>query len=291
MKFYLKILFVITIISYFSLLMLNYQIRTDGLDSIHPFWTMSIVVSALATLIGFTETLKPIRRFTFIDLILKVIIIILAFRATDADFTTYVTLNLLTVPLFIANLSIESFMILDYDRFLKEKQQPDISYVKMFEESQKYPDVSYEIQARFINAIKYSRTVVNILSATIFLIVAITSILTILKYHSIIAGILLGMTAIASILILTYITVHLFKNHLKIKTKQNKLRIYINISLILCLFVIISATITVITLKELSSETYLIILLYFPLIMPISMTNNRIASIWLEKINKNTTHQ
>ena len=46
---------------------------------------MSIVVSALATLIGFTETLSSIKRFTFIDLILKVIIIILAFRATDAD--------------------------------------------------------------------------------------------------------------------------------------------------------------------------------------------------------------
>lgn len=288
MKSYLKALIVLTIFSYFNLMLLNYQIRTDGLESIHPFWTISILFSAIATLIGFTETLKHIRRFTFLDLLLKISIIFIAFRATNAVFDTYLILNILTIPLFIANILVESFMIIDYNRYLEDKEIIDISYIKMIEETQKNPELSYDIQVKYINAIKYTRTVANILTSSFLLIIAVAAAISILKYHDLIAGILLGITIIVSLVIFLLINANLFKNHLRIKSSQNKRRIYLNLVLTLILYILIGATIAVVSIKELSTETYLVIILWFALMIPIAMTNNRIATIWLDKINKKT---
>ena len=288
MKSYLKALIVLTIFSYFNLMLLNYQIRTDGFESIHPFWTISILFSAIATLIGFSETLKHIRRFTFLDLLLKISIIFIAFRATNAVFDTYLILNILTIPLFIANILVESFMIIDYNRYLEDKEIIDISYIKMIEETQKNPELSYDIQVKYINAIKYTRTVANILTSSFLLIIAVAAAISILKYHDLIAGILLGITIIVSLVIFLLINANLFKNHLRIKSSQNKRRIYLNLVLTLILYILIGATIAVVSIKELSTEVYLVIILWFALMIPIAMTNNRIATIWLDKINKKT---
>ncbi|MDY3196219.1 MAG: hypothetical protein RBQ95_05105, partial [Paracholeplasma sp.] len=176
----------------------------------------------------------------------------------------------------------------DYNRYLEDKEIIDISYIKMIEETQKNPELSYDIQVKYINAIKYTRTVANILTSSFLLIIAVAAAISILKYHDLIAGILLGITIIVSLVIFLLINANLFKNHLRIKSSQNKRRIYLNLVLTLILYILIGATIAVVSIKELSTEVYLVIILWFTLMIPIAMTNNRIATIWLDKINKKT---
>lgn len=288
MKSYLRALLLLTVISYFNLMLLNFQIRTDGIESIHPFWRISILFSAIATLVGFAETLKPIRRYTFIDLLIKISIIIIAIRATNTSFDTYLALNILTIPLFIANILVELFMIVDFDRHLVNSELTDISYIKMIEETQKNPEFSYEIQSKYINAIKYTRTVPNILISNFLLFTAIASVIAILKYHHLVAGILLGLAMIISLFLFMYINYTLFKNHLRLLNQLNKKRIIVNISLSILLYILVGATITLIEIKEMPLDSYLIIILWFALMIPISMTNNSIANIWLKQINEKT---
>lgn len=291
MKSFLKILIGLSVLSYFNVLFLNYQIRTDGLDSIHPFWIFTITVPVLLALIGFSESFKEYKRYTFIDILLKVTIIVIVIRAVNLEEQWYLVFNLLTIPLFIANILIEWFFYTDYVKYMDDKKVVELSYYQMIEEAQKNPDISTDIQEKFLHAIHYSRTLFQLLISGIFFIFSITSVLAILKYHDVIAGILLGIIAIASIFIFTIFLLRALKMHIRLKMYIPKKRMIINIIFVFVMLLVIAVTTVLISFYSLSIEFYLLVPLSYVFAMPIVISNNRFAQIWLDRLNDTIASQ
>lgn len=290
MKSFLKILIFLSILSYFNMLFLNYQIRTDGLESIHPFWIFTIVVPVLLTLVGFSESFREYKRYTFLDILLKVTIIIIVMRAVNLEEQWYLVFNLLTIPLFIANILTEWFFYQDYVKYIDEKKEVDLSYYQMMEEVQKNPEISADLQEKFLHAIHYSRTLLQLLLAGIFFIFSITSVLAILKYHDVVAGILLGLVAIVSILVFTVMLKFTLGLHIRLKTYIPKKRKTWNITFVFIMLLIIAVTTVLISIYGISIEYYLLVPLSYVFAMPIVISNNSFVKLWEERI-KQTIHQ
>lgn len=285
MKSFLKILIGLSILSYFNVLFLNYQIRTDGLESIHPFWIFTVVVPVLLTLVGFSESFREYKRYTFLDILLKVTIIIIVMRAVNLEEDWYLMFNLLTIPLFIANILTEWFFYQDYVKYIDDKQKVDLSYYQMMEEVQKNPEISMDLQEKFLHAIHYSRTLWQLLISGMFFIFSITSVLSILKYHDVVAGILLGLIAIISILIFTVMLKFTLGLHIRLKTYIPKRRKTWNIVSVFLMLLIIAVTTVLISVYGLSIEYYLLVPLSYVFAMPIVISNNKFVKIWEERIN------
>lgn len=286
MRNYLKILIGLSVISYLNVLLLNYQIRTDGLDSIHPFWIFTLIVPVLLTLFGFSESFNHLKRYTFLDILLKVTIILIALRSVNLTLELYLLFNLLTIPLFIANILTEWFFYIDYVKYQNDKKEIDLSYYQMIEETQKNPEIGYELQEKFLHAIRYSRTLLQLLLAGMFFIFSITSVLAILKYYELVPGILLGIGAILSILVFTYFFFNTVRLHVKLKRIIPKNRLRINIISLFFMMLIIGFTTVSISVFGLSIEYYLLVPLSYVFAMPFVITNNRFAQHWLEKLNE-----
>lgn len=291
MKSFLKILIGLSILSYFNVLFLNYQIRTNGFDSIHPFWIFTITIPVFLTLIGFSESFKEYKRYTFLDILLKVTIIVIVIRAANLEEQWYFVFNLLTIPLFVANILTEWFFYTDYVKYLNDEKVVELSYYQMIEEAQKNPEISTDIQEKFLHAIHYSRTLFQLLIAGVFFIFSITSVLAILKYHDVVAGILLGSLAIVSILIFTAFLKYTIDMHVKLKTYIPKKRIVTNIILVFVMLLIIAITTVLISTYSLSIEFYLLVPLAYVFAMPIVISNNRFAQIWLDRLNATISNQ
>lgn len=283
MKTFLRLLIVLSIISYMNVLFLNYQIHTDGLDTIHPFWIFTMIVPVILTLFGFSESFKDLKRYTLIDFLLKISIIFVVLRASGLDTQGYILFNLVTIPLFVADILVEWFMYIDYEKMLEVTNEPESSYIKLIEETQKHPKKSAIIQDKYLKAIRYSRTLVQLLTAGVFELFGIISVLAILKYHHVVAGILLGVGAIAALLISAFTYRHVFSLHFKLKPHILKKRFIWNFVSVGILIVSIAVITVVIDLMKLSLEYYLILPILYVFAMPIVISNNHFAKIWLDE--------
>lgn len=283
MKTFLRLLIGLSILSYLNVLFLNYQIHTDGLDSIHPFWIFTMIVPVILTLFGFSESFKDLKRYTLIDFLLKISIIFVVLRASSLETQGYILFNLITIPLFVADILVEWFMYKDYEQLLVETNEPESSYIKLIEETQKHPKQSLQIQDRYLKGIYYSRTLIQLLIAGVIEIFGIISVLAILKYHHVVAGILLGLAAITALLISAFTYKHVLTLHHKIKKHIPKKRYLWNMILVYILMVSIGALTAVIGVFELSLDYYLILPLLYVMAMPIVITNNHFAKIWLDE--------
>lgn len=283
MKTFLRLLIVLSIISYMNVLFLNYQIHTDGLDTIHPFWIFTMIVPVILTLFGFSESFKDLKRYTLIDFLLKISIIFVVLRASGLDTQGYILFNLVTIPLFVADILVEWFMYIDYEKMLEVTNEPESSYIKLIEETQKHPKKSAIIQDKYLKAIRYSRTLVQLLTAGVFELFGIISVLAILKYHHVVAGILLGVGAIAALLISAFTYRHVFSLHFKLKPHILKKRLIWNFVSVGILIVSIAVITVVIDLMKLSLEYYLILPILYVFAMPIVISNNHFAKIWLDE--------
>ncbi len=283
MKTFLRLLIVLSIISYMNVLFLNYQIHMDGLDTIHPFWIFTMIVPVILTLFGFSESFKDLKRYTLIDFLLKISIIFVVLRASGLDTQGYILFNLVTIPLFVADILVEWFMYIDYEKMLEVTNEPESSYIKLIEETQKHPKKSAIIQDKYLKAIRYSRTLVQLLTAGVFELFGIISVLAILKYHHVVAGILLGVGAIAALLISAFTYRHVFSLHFKLKPHILKKRLIWNFVSVGILIVSIAVITVVIDLMKLSLEYYLILPILYVFAMPIVISNNHFAKIWLDE--------
>lgn len=283
MKTFLRLLIVLSIISYMNVLFLNYQIHTDGLDTIHPFWIFTMIVPVILTLFGFSESFRDLKRYTLIDFLLKISIIFVVLRASGLDTQGYILFNLVTIPLFVADILVEWFMYIDYEKMLEVTNEPESSYIKLIEETQKHPKKSALIQDKYLKAIRYSRTLVQLLTAGVFELFGIISVLAILKYHHVLAGILLGVGAIAALLISAFTYRHLFSLHFSLKPHILKKRFIWNFVSVTILIVSIAVITVIIDLMKLSLEYYLILPILYVFAMPIVISNNHFAKIWLDE--------
>lgn len=283
MKTYLRLLIALSILSYMNVLLLNYQIHTDGLDSIHPFWIFTMVVPVILTLFGFSESFKDLKRYTLIDFLLKISIIFVVLRASGLDTQGYILFNMITIPLFVADILVEWFMYKDYEKLLEDTKEPESSYIKLIEETQKHPKKSAQIQEKYLKAIHYSRTLVQLLTAGVFELFGIISVLAILKYHHLLAGILLGFAAIAGLLISAFTYRHVFNLHYKLKPHLQKNRFVWNFVSVGILILSIGLLTVFIDVFDLSLDYYLILPLFYVLAMPIVISNNHFAKIWLDE--------
>lgn len=283
MKTFLRLLIALSILSYMNVLFLNYQIHTDGLDSIHPFWIFTMIVPVILTLFGFSESFKDLKRYTLIDFLLKVSIIFVVLRASGLETQGYILFNLITIPLFVADILVEWFMYQDYEKLLEETKEPESSYIKLIEETQKHPEKSAQIQDKYLKAIHYSRTLVQLLTAGVIEMFGVISVLAILKYHHLVAGILLGMAAITALLISAFTFRHVFSLHYKLKPHIQKRRFIWNFVSVGILIVSIGLLTAFIDVFELSLDYYLILPLLYVFAMPIVISNNHFATIWLDE--------
>lgn len=281
MKTFLKLLIGLSILSYLNVLFLNYQIHTDGLDTIHPFWIFTMIVPVILTLFGFSESFRDLKRYTLIDFLLKISILFVVLRASALDTQGYILFNLITIPLFVADILVEWFMYKDYEKLLEETMEPDASYIDLIEETQKHPEKSAIIQEKYLKAIHYSRTLVQIIIATTFQLFGIISVLAILKYHHLVAGILLGFAAIAGLLISAFTFRHVFNLHHKIKSHIPKKRFIWNLVSLGILSLSIGVLVAIIDVFDLSLDYYLILPLLYVFAMPIVISNNQFAKIWM----------
>jgi hypothetical protein len=283
MKTYLRLLIALSILSYMNVLFLNYQIHTDGLDAIHPFWIFTMVVPVILTLFGFSESFKDLKRYTLIDFLLKISIIFVVLRASGLETQGYILFNMITIPLFVADILVEWFMYKDYEKLLEVTQEPESSYIKLIEETQKHPKKSAQIQEKYLKAIHYSRTLVQLLMAGVFEMFGVISVLAILKYHHLLAGILLGLAAISGLLISAFTYRHVFYLHYKLKSHIQKKRFiwnFVSVGLLILAIGLLTAWIDVF---DLSLDYYLILPLLYVFAMPIVISNNHFAKIWLEE--------
>ncbi|MDY0209947.1 MAG: hypothetical protein RBQ91_00885 [Acholeplasma sp.] len=286
MKSFLKILIGLSIISYFNLLLITYQIRTDGLDSIQLIWILTISIPVLLSLVGFSESFKQYKRYTFIDLLLKVTIIVIVLQSSDLEEQWYLVFNLLTIPLFIANIMTELFLYSDYNKYLSDKKEVELSYYQLFQESLKNPTASVELQEKFIHAIRYSRTLLQLLIAGVFYLLSIISVLTILREHTLLTGIVFGVLAVGSILIFSWLLGHTIRLHWKLGnqiTRKSKLKNTIYIGLML---VIIGSTTVLISVFNLQIELYLLVPTSYIFAIPMVVANNHFADVWKDQITK-----
>ncbi|GEM_PF-2221747 len=283
MKTFLKLLIGLSILSYLNVLFLNYQIHTDGLDTIHPFWIFTMIVPVILTLFGFSESFRDLKRYTLIDFLLKISILFVVLRASALDAQGYILFNLITIPLFVADILVEWFMYKDYEKLLELTKEPDASYIDLIEETQKHPEKSAIIQEKYLKAIHYSRTLVQIIIATTFQLFGIISVLAILKYHHVVAGILLGLSAITALLISAFTFRHLFNLHYKIKTRIPKTRFIWNFVSLGILSLSIGVLVAIIDVFDLSLDYYLILPLLYVFAMPIVISNNQFAKLWMDE--------
>lgn len=283
MKTFLRLLIALSILSYMNVLFLNYQIHTDGLDSIHPFWIFTMIVPVILTLFGFSESFRDLKRYTLIDFLLKISIIFVVLRASALDTQGYILFNLVTIPLFVADILVEWFMYKDYEKLLNETQEPEVSYIKLIEETQKHPKKSVIIQESYLKTIHYSRTLVQIIVATIFQLFGIVSVLAILKYHHLVAGILLGLSSIIALLISTFMFRHVFILHYKLKPHIPRKRFIWNFVSMGILSLSVGVLVAIIDVFNLSLDYYLILPLLYVFAMPIVISNNHFAKIWLDE--------
>ncbi len=283
MKTYLRLLIALSILSYMNVLFLNYQIHSDGLESIHPFWIFTMIVPVILTLFGFSESFKDLKRYTLIDFLLKISIIFVVLRASGLETQGYFLFNLITIPLFVADILVEWFMYKDYEKLLEQTKEPESSYIKLIEETQKHPKKSALIQEKYLKAIHYSRTLIQLLMAGIIEIFAVISVLAILKYHHVVAGILLGLGAIAAILISAFTYRHVFNLHYRLKAHIPKKRFLWNFIAIFILILSIGLLTAIIDVFKLSLDYYLILPFLYVLAMPIVISNNKFAKIWLDE--------
>ncbi|MDX9807114.1 MAG: hypothetical protein RBS87_00965 [Acholeplasma sp.] len=283
MKTFLKLLIGLSILSYLNVLFLNYQIHTDGLDTIHPFWIFTMIMPVILTLFGFSESFRDLKRYTLIDFLLKISILFVVLRASALDTQGYILFNLITIPLFVADILVEWFMYKDYEKLLELTKEPDASYIDLIEETQKHPEKSAIIQEKYLKAIHYSRTLVQIIIATTFQLFGIISVLAILKYHHVVAGILLGLSAITALLISAFTFRHLFNLHYKIKTRIPKKRFIWNFVSLGILSLSIGLLVAIIDVFDLSLDYYLILPLLYVFAMPIVISNNHFAKLWMDE--------
>ena len=283
MKTFLKLLIGLSILSYLNVLFLNYQIHTDGLDTIHPFWIFTMIMPVILTLFGFSESFRDLKRYTLIDFLLKISILFVVLRASALDTQGYILFNLITIPLFVADILVEWFMYKDYEKLLEVTKEPDASYIDLIEETQKHPEKSAIIQEKYLKAIHYSRTLVQIIIATTFQLFGIISVLAILKYHHVVAGILLGLSAITALLISAFTFRHLFNLHYKIKTRIPKKRFIWNFVSLGILSLSIGVLVAIIDVFDLSLDYYLILPLLYVFAMPIVISNNHFAKLWMDE--------
>ena len=283
MKTFLKLLIGLSILSYLNVLFLNYQIHTDGLDTIHPFWIFTMIMPVILTLFGFSESFRDLKRYTLIDFLLKISILFVVLRASALDTQGYILFNLITIPLFVADILVEWFMYKDYEKLLEVTKEPDASYIDLIEETQKHPEKSAIIQEKYLKAIHYSRTLVQIIIATTFQLFGIISVLAILKYHHVVAGILLGLSAIAALLISAFIFRHVFNLHHKIKSHIPKKRFIWNFVSLGILSLSIGVLVAIIDVFDLSLDYYLILPLLYVFAMPIVISNNQFAKLWMDE--------
>jgi len=283
MKTFLKLLIGLSILSYLNVLFLNYQIHTDGLDTIHPFWIFTMIMPVILTLFGFSESFRDLKRYTLIDFLLKISILFVVLRASALDTQGYILFNLITIPLFVADILVEWFMYKDYEKLLELTKEPDASYIDLIEETQKHPEKSAIIQEKYLKAIHYSRTLVQIIIATTFQLFGIISVLAILKYHHVVAGILLGLSAITALLISAFTFRHLFNLHYKIKTRIPKKRFIWNFVSLGILSLSIGVLVAIIDVFDLSLDYYLILPLLYVFAMPIVISNNHFAKLWMDE--------
>ncbi|MCV2232235.1 hypothetical protein [Paracholeplasma manati] len=283
MKTFLKLLIGLSILSYLNVLFLNYQIHTDGLDTIHPFWIFTMIVPVILTLFGFSESFRDLKRYTLIDFLLKISILFVVLRASALDAQGYILFNLITIPLFVADILVEWFMYKDYEKLLELTKEPDASYIDLIEETQKHPEKSAIIQEKYLKAIHYSRTLVQIIIATTFQLFGIISVLAILKYHHLVAGILLGLSAIAALLISAFTFRHVFNLHHKIKSHIPKKRFIWNFVSLGLLSLSIGVLVAIIDVFDLSLDYYLILPLLYVFAMPIVISNNHFAKLWMDE--------
>lgn len=283
MKTFLKLLIGLSILSYLNVLFLNYQIHTDGLDTIHPFWIFTMIMPVILTLFGFSESFRDLKRYTLIDFLLKISILFVVLRASALDTQGYILFNLITIPLFVADILVEWFMYKDYEKLLEVTMEPDASYIDLIEETQKHPEKSAIIQEKYLKAIHYSRTLVQIIIATTFQLFGIISVLAILKYHHVVAGILLGLSAIAALLISAFTFRHVFNLHHKIKSHIPKKRFIWNFVSLGLLSLSIGVLVAIIDVFDLSLDYYLILPLLYVFAMPIVISNNQFAKLWMDE--------
>ncbi len=283
MKTFLKLLIGLSILSYLNVLFLNYQIHTYGLDTIHPFWIFTMIVPVILTLFGFSESFRDLKRYTLIDFLLKISILFVVLRASALDTQGYILFNLITIPLFVADILVEWFMYKDYEKLLEVTKEPDASYIDLIEETQKHPEKSAIIQEKYLKAIHYSRTLVQIIIATTFQLFGIISVLAILKYHHLVAGILLGLSAIAALLISAFTFRHVFNLHHKIKSHIPKKRFIWNFVSLGLLSLSIGVLVAIIDVFDLSLDYYLILPLLYVFAMPIVISNNHFAKLWMDE--------
>lgn len=283
MKTFLRLLIGLSILSYLNVLFLNYQIHTDGLETIHPFWIFTMIMPVILTLFGFSESFKHLKRYTLIDFLLKVSIIFVVLRASNLDTQGYFLFNMITIPLFVADILVEWFMLNDYEKLLIDTQEPESSYIKLIEETQKHPENSLLIQDRYLKGISYSRTLVQLLIAGVIEIFGIISVLSILKYHHMVAGILLGLSAIAALLLSAFTFKHVLTLHHRIKTQIPRKRFIWNNVSVYILILSIGVLTTFIGVFNLSLDYYLILPVLYVFAMPIVITNNRFAKQWMDE--------
>lgn len=283
MKTFLKLLIGLSILSYLNVLFLNYQIHTYGLDTIHPFWIFTMIVPVILTLFGFSESFRDLKRYTLIDFLLKISILFVVLRASALDTQGYILFNLITIPLFVADILVEWFMYKDYEKLLEVTKEPDASYIDLIEETQKHPENSAIIQEKYLKAIHYSRTLVQIIIATTFQLFGIISVLAILKYHHLVAGLLLGLSAIAALLISAFTFRHVFNLHHKIKSHIPKKRFIWNFVSLGLLSLSIGVLVAIIDVFDLSLDYYLILPLLYVFAMPIVISNNHFAKLWMDE--------
>ncbi len=285
MKNFLKILIGLSILSYFNVLLITYQIRTDGLDSIQPIWIITIAIPVLLSLVGFSETFKQYKRYTFLDILLKVTIIIIVLRSSGLEEKWYLVFNLLTIPLFIANIMTELFLYADYKRYLSDHKEIEVSYYQLFEESLKNPEESLEIQEKFIHAIRYSRTLLQFLVAGVFYMLSIISVLTVLQKHSTLEGVIFGILAIASMLTFAFLVIHTVRIHWRLGNQVTHKRKMINTISIVILFLGIAVTTVLISVFELSIELYVLVPFFYVFAIPMVVSNNHFAQIWTDSLS------
>jgi hypothetical protein len=111
----------------------------------------------------------------------------------------------------------------------------------------------------------------------------IISVLAILKYHHLVAGILLGLSAIAALLISAFTFRHVFNLHYRIKSHIPKKRFIWNFIAIGILSLSIGVLVSIIDVFELSLDYYLILPLLYVFAIPMVTSNNRFAKLWMDE--------